>query len=430
VPFAPEALAFCHIERIAMPDLIIKNAKLLDTRAGELRPGASLRIEQDKIVEVAEDGRELSAHADIVVLDAEGRTLMPGLIDAHVHPAITTLDLASMVRRQASWIAIETKFILEGMLRRGFTTVRDAGGLDAGIAIAIERGLIRGPRIFRSGRVLSQTGGHGDLEPVSEHPRLCACSIRTSAFSHIADGVDAVRRAAREELKGGAQQIKIMAGGGVATPSDPIDMTQYTQEEIRAAVEEARARRTYAFAHAYIPESIQRAVRAGVRSIEHGNLIDEASASLMAKRGCYLVPTLVTYDQIAQFGKTHKFPEASLRKLQDVLHAGVGAIEKALRAGVKVGFGTDLLGETHPAQSKEFALRAQIQGNADILRSATVINADLLQQSGRLGVLEPGGFADLLLVKGNPLEDLGVLSGQGEHLDLIVRGGDISKNAL
>jgi imidazolonepropionase-like amidohydrolase len=413
-----------------MPDLIIKNAKLLDTRAGELRPGASLRIEQDKIVEVAENGRELSAHADIVVLDAEGRTLMPGLIDAHVHPAITTLDLASMVHRQASWIAIETKFILEGMLRRGFTTVRDAGGLDAGIPIAIERGLIRGPRIFRSGRVLSQTGGHGDLEPVSEHPRLCACSIRTSAFSHIADGVDAVRRAAREELKGGAQQIKIMAGGGVATPSDPIDMTQYTEEEIRAAVEEAKARRTYAFAHAYIPESIQRAVQAGVRSIEHGNLIDEASASLMAKRGCYLVPTLVTYDQIAQFGKTHKFPEASLRKLQDVLYAGVGAIEKALRAGVKVGFGTDLLGETHPAQSKEFALRAQIQGNADILRSATVINADLLQQSGRLGVLEPGGFADLLLVKGDPLKDLGVLSGQGEHLDLIVRGGEISKNAL
>jgi imidazolonepropionase-like amidohydrolase len=430
VPFAPEAVAYCHIERIAMPDLIIKNAKLLDAHAGELRAGASLRIEQDKIVEVAENGRELSAHADIVVLDAEGRTLMPGLIDAHVHPAITTLDLASMVHRQASWIAIETKFILEGMLRRGFTTVRDAGGLDAGIPIAIERGLIRGPRIFRSGRVLSQTGGHGDLEPVSEHPRLCACSIRTSAFSHIADGVDAVRRAAREELKGGAQQIKIMAGGGVATPSDPIDMTQYTEEEIRAAVEEAKARRTYAFAHAYIPESIQRAVQAGVRSIEHGNLIDEASANLMAERGCYLVPTLVTYDQIAQFGKTHKFPEASLRKLQDVLHAGVGAIEKALRAGVKVGFGTDLLGETHPAQSKEFALRAQIQSNADILRSATVINADLLQQSGRLGVLQPGGFADLLLVKGDPLKDLGVLSGQGEHLDLIVRGGEISKSAL
>jgi imidazolonepropionase-like amidohydrolase len=413
-----------------MPNLIVKNAKLLDTQAGELRAGASLRIEEDKIVEVAENGRDLAADADVMVLDADGRTLMPGLIDAHVHPSITTLDLASMVHRQASWIAIETKFILEGMLRRGFTTVRDAGGLDAGIAIAIERGLIRGPRIFRSGRVLSQTGGHGDLEPVSGHPQLCACSIRTSALSHIADGVDAVRRAAREELKGGAQQIKVMAGGGVATPSDPIDMVQYTEEEIRAAVEEAKAQRTYAFAHAYIPESIERAVKAGVRSIEHGNLIDDASARLMAERSCYLVPTLVTYDQIAQFGKTHGFPEAGLRKLQDVLHAGAGAIEKALRAGVKVGFGTDLLGETHPAQSREFALRAQIQSNADVLRSATIINAGLLQHTDRLGVVKPGAFADFLLVNGNPLEDLAVLSGQGERIDVIVRGGVIFKNTL
>ncbi len=413
-----------------MPGLIVKNAKLLDTLAGELRPGASLRIEDDEIVEVAEDGRELTAGADVVVLDAAGRTLMPGLIDAHVHPSLTTVDLAAMVRRQASWVAIETKFILEGMLRRGFTTVRDAGGLDAGIANAIDRGLIKGPRVFRSGRVLSQTGGHGDLEPVGEHPRLCACSIRTSAFSHIADGVDAVRRAVREELKGGAQQIKVMAGGGVATPSDPIDMVQYTEEEIRAAVEEAQARRTYAFAHAYIPESIQRAVRAGVRSIEHGNLIDDASARLMAEHGCYLVPTLVTYDQIAELGKAYKFPEASLRKLQEVMHAAAGAIRIALRAGVKVGFGTDLLGETHPAQSKEFLLRAQIQSNADVLRSVTIINAELLGRSDRLGVLKPGAFADLLLVDGDPLADLAVLAGQGERIDVIVRGGVICKNAL
>jgi imidazolonepropionase-like amidohydrolase len=413
-----------------MPGLIVKNAKLLDVSAAELRPGASLRIEGDKIVEVAEDGRELTAGGDVAVIDAEGRTVMPGLIDAHVHPSLTTLDLAAMVRRQASWVAIETKFILEGMLRRGFTTVRDAGGVDAGIAVAIERGLIKGPRVFRSGRVLSQTGGHGDLEPVGEHPRLCACAIRTTAFSHIADGVDAVRRAVREELKAGAQQIKVMAGGGVATPYDPIDMVQYTEEEIRAAVEEAKARRTYVLAHAYIPEAIQRAVRAGVRSIEHGNLIDDASAGLMAERGCYLVPTLVTYDQIAEVGKARGFPEGSLRKLDEVLHAGAGAIEKALRAGVKVGFGTDLLGETHPAQSKEFALRARIQSNADVLRSATIVNADLLQRSSLLGVLRPGAFADLLLVDGDPLSDLGVLGGQGERLDAIVRGGVICKNVL
>ena len=237
-----------------------------------------------------------------------------------------------MVRRSLSWVAIETKFILEGMLRRGFTTVRDAGGLDAGITSALDRGLIKGPRVFRSGRVISQTGGHGDLEPVSHHPQLCACAIRTTAFSHIADGADAVRRAVREELKAGAHHIKIMAGGGVATPYDPIDMVQYTADEMRAAVEEASARRTYVSAHAYIPESITRAVTAGVRTIEHGNLIDEAAARVMAERGAYLVPTLVTYDQIAELGKSLKFPEESLRKLGDVLDRGLrGGRHRAAR---------------------------------------------------------------------------------------------------
>jgi imidazolonepropionase-like amidohydrolase len=412
-----------------MPGTIIRNARLLDPVAGEVRPGASLRVEDDRIVEVAEDGRALGG-GDVAVIDAGGRVLMPGLIDAHVHAALTTVDLAAMVRRSPSWVAIETKFILEGMLRRGFTTVRDAGGLDAGITRALDRGLIKGPRVFRSGRVISQTGGHGDLEPVSQHPQLCACAIRTTAFSHIADGADAVRKAVREEIKAGAHHIKIMAGGGVATPYDPIDMVQYTADEMRAAVEEASARRTYVSAHAYIPESIGRAVTAGVRTIEHGNLIDEPAAHLMAERGAYLVPTLVTYDQIAEYGKSLKFPEESLRKLGDVLDRGLVAIEIALRAGVKIGLGTDLLGETQPAQSKELLLRAQIQSNADVLRSATIVNAEIVQQPDRLGVLAPGAFADLLLVDGNPLDDLAVLTGQGERLALIMRGGTIYKNEL
>jgi imidazolonepropionase-like amidohydrolase len=413
-----------------MPGTIIRNARLLDTEAGELRPGASLRVEGERIVEVGEDGRELRGGADVDVIDAGGRVLMPGLIDAHVHAALTTVDLAAMVRRSPSWVAIETKFILEGMLRRGFTTVRDAGGLDTGISSALERGLIKGPRVFRSGRVISQTGGHGDLEPASHHPQLCACAIRTTAFSHIADGADAVRRAVREELKAGAHHIKIMAGGGVATPYDPIDMVQYTADEMRAAAEEAQARRTYVSAHAYIPESINRAGTAGVRTIEHGNLIDEAAARVMAERGAYLVPTLVTYDQIAELGKSLKFPEESLRKLGDVLDRGLEAVDIALRAGVKVGFGTDLLGETHPAQSKEFLLRAKAQSNADVLRAATIINAEIVQQAGKLGVLAPGAFADLLLVDGNPLDDLAVLTGQGERLALIMRSGTVYKSAL
>lgn len=413
-----------------MTDFIIRNANLLDAAAGELRGGASIRVEAGKVMEVAEDGRALSAGEGVAVIDAGGRTLMPGLIDAHVHAAITTMDLAAMGRRQTSWIAIETKYILEGMLRRGFTTVRDAGGMDPGITNALDRGLVKGPRVFRSGRVISQTGGHGDSSGVSQHPQLCACDIKSSAFSHVADGVDAVRKAVREELKAGAHQIKVMAGGGVATPSDPIDMVQYTEAEIRAAVEEAQARRTYAFAHAYIPEAIERAVRAGVRSIEHGNLIDEASAKFMAQQGCYLVPTLVTYDQIAEFGKKLRFPEESLKKLDAVFGAGLGALEIAKRAGVKMGFGTDLLGETHPAQSKEFVLRAQVLPAAEIIASATLVNAELIGQAGKLGVLAPGAHADLLLVDGDPLAEIGVLNGQGERMDLIARGGEIIVNRL
>jgi imidazolonepropionase-like amidohydrolase len=409
-------------------NFIVTNAQLLDPAAGERRPGASIRVEGERIVDVAEDGVPISRSDNVEVIDAGGRTLMPGLIDAHVHAAITTMDLAAMARRSPTRIGIETKAVLERMVRRGFTTVRDAGGLDVGVAEALRAGLISGPRLFRSGRVLSQTGGHGDIAPASHDPHIATCAITSSSFAHVADGPDAVRRAAREELKGGADQIKVMAGGGIATPTDPIHMVQYTEAEIRAAVEEAASRRTYAFAHAYIPESITRAVRAGVRSIEHGNLIDAESAGVMAEHHCYLVPTLVIYDQVAQFGRQLNFPAESLAKLDAVLTAGFAAIDIAAGAGVELGFGTDLLGETHDAQSREFTLRAKVQSAAEVIRSATTVNAALLGRPTELGVIAPGAYADLLLVDGDPLADIGVLAGQGEHLDLIVRGGEILVN--
>jgi imidazolonepropionase-like amidohydrolase len=412
--------------------LVIERAELLDLASGERRGGASVRVEGARIVEVAEDGRAIRSGDGVLRLDARGRTLLPGFIDAHVHATLTTLDLAALMRRSPTRIGIEAKRILERMLLRGFTTVRDAGGMDAGIQEASELGLIRAPRIFRSGRVLSQTGGHGDTAPANPAApvHLCACSIQTTGVAHIADGPDAVRRAVREELKGGAHQIKIMAGGGVATPTDPIDMVQYTEPEIRAAVEEASKRRTYAFAHAYVPDAIIQAVRAGVRSIEHGNLLDAEAARVMAEHGCFLVPTLVTYDQIAAFGRQHNFPAASLAKLDTVLRAGLTAIETALAAGVKLGFGTDLLGETHDAESKEFELRAEAQSPLDVLRSATLVNAELLGKTGELGVVAPGAFADLLLIDGDPVANLSLTGGQGDHLDLVVRAGEIITNRL
>jgi imidazolonepropionase-like amidohydrolase len=316
------------------------------------------------------------------------------------------------------------------MLARGFTSVRDAGGADWGLAEAVERGLIRGPRLFFSGRVLSQTGGHGDFRPREDAPELCACRIHSSAFSHVADGVPAVRRAAREELRRGATQVKIMASGGVASPSDPIWNLQYSPEEMRAIVEEARGWRTYAMAHAYTPEAIGRAVDAGVRTIEHGNLIDPPTARRMAEAGTFLVPTLVTYFALDEMGRKLGFPEVSQRKLADVLASGLASLEIARDAGVRMGFGTDLLGELHEQQSRELEIRARVLPPAEVLRQATLENAAILDRAGELGVVSPGAKADLLVVDGDPLRDLSRLGGQGRHLDVVMKDGNLFTNRL
>ncbi|MEO2237321.1 MAG: amidohydrolase family protein, partial [Candidatus Poseidoniia archaeon] len=335
--------------------MLFENVRVFDGTTDGLSSPTSVLVENNLIKSV---GSSAGAGLQAVRIDGGGRTLMPGLIDAHVHCVITTMNLASLQHKPVTLVAHEARLVLEAMLRRGFTTVRDAGGADWGLAAAVDRGLIRGPRIFYSGRVLSQTGGHGDLrargEPSGE---LCACRIYSTGFSHVADGVDAVRKAAREELRLAAHQVKIMASGGVASPTDPIWNVQYSLDEMQAIVEEARGWRTYAMAHAYTPEAIGRALAAGVRTIEHGNLIDAATASRMAEAGAFLVPTLVTYYAIDELGRALGFPAASQRKVRDVLDAGLVSLELARDAGVAIGFGTDLLGETHEQQSREFAIR-------------------------------------------------------------------------
>ncbi len=410
----------------AVAQLLVENANLLDPAAGELQPGASLLIEGERVAEVALEGRALRASApDARRIDAGGRTLMPGLIDAHVHAVLTTLDLAALEKRPVTLVAQEARLVLEAMLRRGFTTVRDAGGSDWGLAEAVSRGLIRGPRLFFSGRVLSQTGGHGDFRARDDHPDLCGCRVYTSGFSHVADGVPAVRKAAREELRRGASQVKIMASGGVASPSDPIWNLQYSPEEMEAIVEEARGWRTYVMAHAYTPEAIARAARAGVRSIEHGNLIDRETAALLAERDAFLVPTLVTYFKIDELGRALGFPEVSQRKVRDVLDAGLASLEIARDAGVAMGFGTDLLGETHRFQNEEFRIRSEVLPPLEILRSATTVNAQLLERPDEIGTLAPGAYGDLLLVEGSPLEDVTLLAEPEKNLALVVKGGEV-----
>jgi len=242
--------------------------------------------------------------------------------------------------------------------------------------------------------------------------------------------VPEVRRAAREELRKGATQIKIMASGGVSSPSDPIWNLQYSEEEIRAIVWEAQSWRTYVMAHAYTAEAISRCVEFGVRSIEHANLIDEPAAAACAAAGAYVVPTLVTYDALERFGPELGLPPVSIEKLKVVREAGVGSLEILKQAGVKIGFGTDLLGAMQQHQSGEFAIRREVLSPAEILRSATSVNAALLQAEGELGVVAPGALADLIVVDGDPLADLALLEGQGEKLPVIVKDGTVVKLAL
>jgi imidazolonepropionase-like amidohydrolase len=406
--------------------ILFENAALLDLERGERRPGTSVLVADDRIVEVGDTVKSAGARR----IDVGGRTLMPGLIDAHVHAVLTTMDLAALEKKPVTLVANEARVVLEGMLARGFTSVRDAGGADWGLATAVERGLIRGPRLFFSGRVLSQTGGHGDFSARDDREQLCACAIKTSGFSHVADGVDAVRKAAREELRRGATQVKIMASGGVASPSDPIWNLQYSEDEMRTIVEEAKSWRTYAMAHAYTPEAIARAVRSGVRTIEHGNLIDAATAKLMAERGAFLVPTLVTYFNIEELGRVLGVPSVSQRKVKDVLDAGLASLEIARDAGVAMGFGTDLLGETHVHQSQEFAIRARVLPPLEVLRAATVVNAEILGRSGELGVVAPGALADLLVVDGDPLADVSLLADPEKRLALVMKGGEVMSSRL
>jgi imidazolonepropionase-like amidohydrolase len=400
--------------------VVFHNAAVLDAERGALLPDQSVVVEGERIVEV---GPGRPGAGDGRAIDARGRTLMPGLIDCHVHVTAATADLARLGEWSPYYVAARSAEILSGMLRRGFTTVRDAAGADWGLAAAVEEGYLVGPRIRFGGKALSQTGGHADMRPrgrTAEDVGACC-----PGMGIVCDGVAEVRRAAREEIRRGAHHIKLMLSGGVASPTDRVDSTQFSEDEIRAAVQEAEAANLYVLGHAYTARAINRGLACGVRSIEHGNLLDESSLQLFRQHEAYYVPTLVTYSALADQGREHGLPEASYRKVFDVLEAGLRALEMAARAEVPIAFGTDLLGAMHAQQSREFALRAQVQPVAEIVRSATVVGARLLRLEGQVGVVAPGAYADLLLVDGNPLEDVHVLAEPDRHLRLVMQAGRV-----
>lgn len=414
---------------VPLAELILRNAAVLDVDSGQLIADRDVLIKDGLIHRV---GSALDAGPDAQVIDIGGRTLMPGLIDLHVHVTAVSMNLGSQIRMPNVFVLLRALPILEAMLMRGFTTVRDTGGAERALADAIEDGLAMGPRLFVSGRALSQTGGHGDFRPRSDHlPTLeaCACAFRVGAIARVVDGVDALRKAVREELQMGANQIKIMASGGASSPTDPIDALGYSTDEIRAVVAEAASRQTYVLAHAYTPEAIIRAVECGVRTIEHGNFVNAEAAAIMASHGVFAVPTLVTYRALVEQGPDLGLTPEMLEKCQRILASGVKSLETLQRAGVKIGFGTDLLGETHLRQSEEFTIRAQVQTPQQVLASATTVAAEVLRMQGQLGVIAEGALADLLVIDGIPLESLQCLARPDESLRLIVKGGAIVKRS-
>jgi imidazolonepropionase-like amidohydrolase len=376
------------------------NARIWNGIDDGYAPSSSVTIADGRIVAMGDHGP-----VDTEV-DLGGKALLPGFIDAHFHAYAAMVDTPALERLPLSYLAHHATRLMADALHRGFTTVRDAGGADWGLAQALAEGLIPGPRLFRSGRALSQTGGHGDSRTHRGEP--CSCGT-IGNLSRVVDGVEAVRLAARETLAGGAEQIKIFVSGGISSPSDPIAMRQYSGSEIRAIVAEARSRQTYVMAHAYTADAIIHAVRNGVRSIEHGNLLDEAAADAMARAGAFLVPTLVAYEALSAEGVQYGLSAVSAAKIADVAGRGAEAVRIARAAGVAIGFGTDLLGGLHPWQLHEFRLRGVIEVPVDVLRSATSENAKLLNRNGELGVIALGAHADFVVVDGDPLHDLSAI---------------------
>lgn len=408
--------------------LVLTNAFLIDCTGKEPVDGAAVVVEGDRIKDVIRSGKVGPLKGRVETLDLKGRTLMPGLTDAHVHVCAVEGNTAEQHRHNPpSLIAAKTLRRLEQALMQGFTTVRDAGGADYGFREAVASGLYPGPRLLVSGRVLSQTGGHGDKRRRAEWIGPVDCCL--GMVGVIADGPDEVRRAAREQLRHDVDQIKVMASGGAMSPSDELDTTQYTVEEMRAAVEEARAVGKYVLAHAYSPSAVRNALAAGVRSIEHGNLIDAAGAREIRKAGAFLVPTMVTYEAIWREGKNYGIGEHQLAKINMARERSVEGLAHAYRAGCKIGSGSDLLGDMQAQRAVELELKGQVMKPMEVLLSATRVNAELFRMEDDIGTVEPGKLADLIAVKGNPLKDLRLFQ-HPDNLPLIVKGGVVHRQAL
>jgi imidazolonepropionase-like amidohydrolase len=414
---------------------VFSDFQLFDGRAKALRGGLRLLVEGNRIKSIATG--DLTPPEGARVIDCSGRVMMPGLIDAHWHTIFAALPVPALFAADIGYIFLAASAEAERTLMRGFTTVRDLGGPSFALKQAIDEGLATGPRIYPSGGIITTTGGHGDLRPLSDLPRRPGGPLsymERTGSANIADSADEVRLRVREQLFQGASQIKLMGGGGVASPRTTLDMSTYSEAEFRAGVEAAADRNTYVAVHAYPPAQIQRAIAAGVQCIEHGHLMDEATATLMAEKNIWL--------STQPFVSEEDFPPLTGQSRINLLQVIAGtntAYTLAKKHKIKTAFGTDLLFSSTVTERQGVMLThlTRWYDNADILKMATSVNAELLAMSGprnpypgKLGVIEEGALADLLVIDGNPLDDIELIARPDQSLRVIMKDGKIYKETL
>jgi imidazolonepropionase-like amidohydrolase len=407
--------------------VVFEHATLLDCTGRDPQPNSRVVVEEGRIRRIAaSDGP--AGPRDARVIDCQGRTLMPGLLDAHVHLASLDLDPVEEVALAPAVIALRIARQIEDTLQAGFTTVRDAGGLDWGFKEAVRLGLIRGPRLFISGPFLSQTGGHGDNQRPRTARELFRAVHGLTSETILADGADEVRRAAREALRRGADQIKVMASGGAASPTDELDHVQFSVDELAAAVDVAGAVGTYVLAHAYGPKAIQNCLQAGVRSIEHGNFLDEETADQMLLRSdTYLVPTVITYELMSRLEPGDGWTADMARKIRQGLTGAYDALGLAYEKGLRIGSGSDVLADMQGEKGKEIACQARVMGAMNAIVAATRTNAALMRIEKETGTIEEGKRADLIMLDADPLSDPGIFDDPA-HVRMVLLGGDVVKD--
>jgi imidazolonepropionase-like amidohydrolase len=417
--------------------VLFENVHIFDGITGKLSGPSNVLVVQNVVATIASTPIAEPAGMSVRRIKGDGRTLMPGLIDNHWHTMFVRSSPAQLLQDDVGYTNLLAGAEAETTLMRGFTTVRDLGGPSFGLKRAIDEGLVVGPRIYPSGAMITVTGGHGDFRSRTQLPRELGAPLtqmERMGGSMVADSPDEVRVRVREQLLLGASQIKLTAGGGVASPHSPLDVSTFTAEELRAAVEAAENWGTYVAVHAYTPVAIKRAIAAGVKVIEHGHLMDDASARLMANEDVWL-----SFQPFTDDGFAPPLPPANRLRLQQLWTGTEHTIALAKQYGVKMAFGTDILFSAEGAtrQGAELVKMARWFSASDVLTMATRINGDLLKLSGprdpypgKLGVIEEGALADLLLVNGNPLADIGVLADPSRNLVLIMKDGRIYKDLL